>query len=203
MSADPLASMRCWALVVTLGGQEYEIPPLAAADWWPVLTGDVDVEDLLPADMSDLDDQLLDGTITGAEFNAAMIKVTEAAAGRPLRAALVLAAVAGQHWEIINGRLAQRGFRWDVMPLGAALDAIYALVTESMDEKDRDEFLKLLDPEAVKEAERARARAEFEKMAGAPPATGRSSAAPSGSTLPRTPPRPRSPRRPGRSAVPS
>jgi hypothetical protein len=202
MAADPLASMRCWGIGVTLGGHEYDIPPLPAADWWPVLMGDAAIEDLLPFDAGDLDDQLLDGSISHKELNAAMVSALEDAAGRPLRTALVLATVASKHWEIINGRLAQRGFRWDVMPLGAALDAIHAMIVENLDEKERAEFLKVLDPEAAKKAERDLARAEFEKMAGAPP-TGKSNVAPSGDILPKTPTPPRLRRRPVQSDVPN
>ena len=74
MDVDPLASMRCWAITVDLGGREFEIPALPAVDWWPVIL-DVDATaflDILKSD-ADLDGMLLDGTISGAALGEAMM----------------------------------------------------------------------------------------------------------------------------------
>lgn len=214
MDVDPLASMRCWALTVELGGREYEIPALPAADWWPVVS-DPDASSFLdilksgPAD--DLDAQLLDGSITGAELGAVMMDAVAEATGRSFHASFVLATVATSQWPIIGGELAQRGFRWDVMPIGAALDAVYAIVVAGLEEKNREKFLALLEDETLSQPGKKRTPSqrvvgEFESMAGPRPAPAPlpagASAAPSGSQRPRTRTRPRQNRQDGRSDEP-
>lgn len=201
MDVDPLASMRCWAITVELAGREFEIPALPAADWWPII---VDADplgafDLLKstseAEAFDLDTALLDGTITGADLGEALMDAIEEATGRSFHASFVLATVAASQWPIIGGELAQRGFRWDVQPIGAALDAIYAMVMANLEEKNREKFLALLEDESLSQPGKKRTPSqrvvgEFEAMAGPRPAPaplpGGASAAPSGSQRPRT-----------------
>lgn len=212
MDVDPLASMRCWGLTVELGGRDWEIPALPAVDWWPIL---VEAEptrilDLLVSS-SDLDALLLDGTVSGAELRVALTDVIEEATGRSFHVAFVLATVAAMHWPAIGGQLAQRGFRWDVQPIGAALDAVYVAIVGGMDKEGLDKFEAILENEALtqpgkKRAPSARVIAEFESMAGprpAPAPPGQSSAEPSGSEPPRTPTPRQPPRQDGRSAAPT
>lgn len=200
MTADPLASMGCWPVTVELGGREYEIPGLSAARWWQVLVGDVDVTDLLPVGANDaIDEQLLNGTLSSAEMTETLTAALEEVVGRPLKSALYLVALAMHQWEAVSGRLALAGFRWDVMPIAAALDAIYFMRMENADEESRAEFLKNYDPEAALKAEKAAAQAAFAEMAGPKPV--RSNAAPSAGTRARTP-RPYRPRRPREQSSP-
>jgi hypothetical protein len=209
--------MRCWALTVDLGGREFEIPALPAVDWWPVLVDPTAASflDLLKStDESssfDLDSALLDGTLTGAELGEAMADAVAEATGRSLHASFVLATVANSQWPIIGGELAQRGFRWDVAPIGAALDAIYALVTGGLEDKNREKFLALLEDESLSQPGKKRTPSqrvvgEFEAMAGPRPAPaplpGKASAGPSDSPRPRTRTRPRPPRQGGQSGAP-
>ena len=212
MEVDPLASMRCWEITVELGGREFDIPALPAVDWWPVLTedGPAAVVDLLKSD-ADLDAMLLDGRITSADLTEVIRDVVEEATGRSYHAAFVLATVASTSWPVIGGQLAQSGFRWDVQPIGAALDAIYAIVIGGLEEKNRDQFLALLENDSISQPGKKRTPSqkvveEFETMAGPRPAPaplpGKASAGPSGSPRPRTPRQPRQPRQGGRSAVP-
>lgn len=207
MDVDPAASMRCWAVEVQLGGRLFEVPPLPAADWWPVLTsGNLGIIlDFLPSTDSDAIDEML---LAGELDTTALTDAVEVAAGRSLHAAIVLAVVAKQNWAVISGRLAQRGFRWDMMPLGAALDAIYAMAVENMTEENRAKFEALLDaaPAGLGRKRRRGPRdvEKFEEIAGPKPTTGvRASGAPSGSSRPRTRPRPRPPRRAARSTGPT
>ena len=123
----------------------------------------------------------------------------------------MLATVASTHWPVIGGELAQRGFRWDVMPIGAALDAVYAIVVAGLEEKNREKFVALLEDETLSQPGKKRSPSqrvvgEFEAMAGPRPAPaplpGKASAEPSGSPRPRTRTRPRPPRQSGRSGAP-
>lgn len=195
-----------------LGGREFDIPALPAVDWWPVLTGQgpAAVVDLLKSDV-DLDTMLLDGRITSTDLSEVIRDVVEEATGRTYHAAFVLATVASVAWPTVGGQLAQTGFRWDVQPIGAALDAIYAIVVGSLEEKNREKFLAMLENDTVsapgkKRTPSQRVVDEFETMAGPRPAPaplpGKASAGPSGSRPTRTRTQPRQPRQGGRSAAP-
>jgi hypothetical protein len=203
MDVDPLASMRCWAIEIELGGRTFEIPALPAVDWWPVLVS-ADLAQILdfvvsmPDDPLNLDDLLLTGAVSGDALTEALIDAVEEATGRSLHASIVLAAVAANSWATVNGELAQRGFRWDIQPIGAALDAIYAVVTSRMEKEPLDKFLALLENEALTTGKapsgrrREKALADFEAMAGPRPTpVAATSGEPSGSGRPKTRTRPR------------
>jgi hypothetical protein len=212
MDVDPIASMRCWSLTVELGGREYEIPALPAADWWPVIAGGdlMSVTDLFTK-LDDFDEMLLDGTIDGAELGRVLTETVEQIAGRSLHVTYVLATVAGTQWPVVGGQLAQDGFRWDVMPIGAALDAIYSLIVNGLEDENRKKFLALLDNEALttpkdrrRTPDREKIRSEFEQFAGPPPTAGAlSTGVPSDNARPRTRRRPRPPHPDDPSPVPT
>jgi hypothetical protein len=205
VDVDPLASMRCWAITVRLGGKEFEIPALPAVDWWPVLVSvnPRRVLDLLKStDDADLDGMLLDGELSSAEIGEAVTDAIEEATGRSLHVSLVLALAADGNWPTIGGHLAQIGFRWDQQSIGAALDAIYAVIIGNLPEDARGKFEAVLENESLtqpgkKRTPSERVMTEFEAMAGPRPAPSppgqkpqQSSGGPSGSARPRT----RSPR---------
>jgi hypothetical protein len=216
---DPLASMRCWAITVELGGREFDIPALPAADWWPVLAdatafGLVDL--LKSTEGEELDAMLLDGQVTHAEMTEVLMEAIGEATGRTFHASFVLATVATMHWPVVGGQLARDGFRWDVLPIGAALDAVYSVIVDSFPadkdgEKAREKFLALLEDENLtkpggKKTPSKRVLTEFESMAGPMPAPaplpGKASAEPSVSQRPRTRTRPRQLLQDGQSGPP-
>lgn len=172
MDVDPVASLRCWAVEIELGSRTFEVPALPAADWFPILlSGDLSaVLDLIVSTPDDpLAELLLSGEMSVSDLTQALTDAVEEVAGRSWWASYVIAGVARHHWAELNGNLARRGFRWDAQPLGAALDALYALLCESITEQARlDEFRALLDrPPGKPDSEQA--MAEFEAIAGPKP----------------------------------
>jgi hypothetical protein len=205
--------MRCWAIELELGGRTFDVPALPAADWWPVLvSGDLgQILDFVvssPDDPANLDDLLLTGRIDPGDLGEALTDAIETTAGRSLHSALVLAYVARTQWSSINGAMVTRGFRWDVQPLGAALDAIYAEVTSRLNKDDLTSFLATLENEALTKGGRKakvseKVVSEFEGLAGPRPTSGvKSTGAPSDNARPRTRTRPRPPRQGGPSGEP-
>jgi hypothetical protein len=194
--------MRCWALELELGGRTFDVPALPAADWWPVLvSGDLtQILDFVVSTSGDLDEMLLTGEVTQDHLTQALTDAVEETAGRSLHASIVLSAVATMNWASVNGSLARRGFRWDQQPLGAALDALYATITEHMNKENLGKFLALLESESLTSGkptprQRAKMAEEFEGMAGPRPTSGvKSTGEPSGSGRPKTRTRPRPPR---------
>lgn len=210
---DPLASMRCWAIEIELGGRVFDIPALPAVEWWPVLiSGDLtqilDFVESRPDDPANLDEMILSDGVSSEDLTEALTDAIEETAGRSLHASIVIATVAGTHWPAVNGALASNGFRWDEQSLGAALDAVYAEITGRLKEDSLSEFLTLLDNEALTRGkptgrQRAKAQDEFERMAGPRPTAGAvASGERSGNARPRTRPRPVRRLQDGRSVSP-
>jgi len=198
--------MRCRAVEIELGGQTFAVPPLPAADWWPVLAegnlnriiGLVEDDDIL--------DHLLDESFDGVEFEQELIRAVEQVSGRTLHEALVIVSVAASAWWWIGGRLARYGFRWDVMPLGAALDAVHGLLMENLTDEVKKKYEAALMP-PVKKIDRAQAVNNFATFAGPIPTGGvkmpLSSDAQSGGTPTRSQPRQQSRPPRVRSAAPN
>lgn len=212
MDVDPLASMRCWAIELELGGRTFDVPALPAVDWWPVLvSGDLalilDFVVSTPGDPSSLDEMILTEGLGQDDLSEVLTDAVEAAAGRSLHAALVLAIVADSQWASINGAMVTRGFRWDQQPLGAALDAIYAEVVGRLEKDNLTKFLALLDNEGLTKGRKAKVSEkvvqEFEGFAGPRPTSGvKSTGGPSDNARPKTRRRPPPPRQGDRSPEP-
>ena len=204
MTVDPLASMRCWAIELELGGRTFDVPALPAVDWWPVISsGDLtqilDFVVSTPGDPNSLDEMILREGL-GSDLTEVLSDAVEAAAGRTFHAARVLAIVAESQWASINGAMVARGFRWDQQPLGAALDAIYAEVISRLDKEALTKFLAVLENEALTKGGRKakvseKVVEEFEGFAGPRPTSGvKSTGGPSDNARPKTRRRPQPPR---------
>jgi len=216
MNVDPLASMRCWAITVELGGREFEIPALPAVDWWPVIASmqPANILDMLKSnsetDEFELDGMLLDGRVTGEELSGVLRDVIEEVTGRTIQAAYVLALTATDRWDVVGPAVAQAGFRWDVQPIGAALDLVYSIIMSALKEENQKKFETLLEKDfSTPGRERVpdqRVISEFETMAGPRPSPAplpeKAIAALSGGQRPRTRIRPRQPLQDDRSAGP-
>lgn len=227
MISDPIASMRCWAVGVTLGGREYTIPALPAVSWWPVLA-DMRASaflDLIPG--TDLTEHLMTGEVPDSEIEEALIEALEETAGRPVAAAMVIAGLVSQHWAVFNGQLVRDGVRWDVLSLAAVLDALHALILERLgDQRDektqqllRDKYLAMLEqplPGTSRGIDHERRADDFAQIAGPMPTGGvrrpvtdtaeqpaRSTVARSAGTPSKTPPPSPPPRPHGRSGAPT
>lgn len=200
MKVDPIASLRCWAVEVELGGRTFDVPALPAADWFPVLA-EVDLSRVIDmiessSDGKELDDLILSGHVTGEEIEQALIDLIEEVTGRPFHTAIMLAALSASQWPSIGGELARRGFRWDVMPIGAALDAIYTTIVERVPNDHLPRLHALLESPVPTPGRRGkktseRALSDFEAMAGPKPSGVISTGVPSGSARPKTRLRPR------------
>jgi hypothetical protein len=209
VEVDPAASMRIWAIELDLGGRTFTVPALPAAGWFPVLLegNPLLVLEMIedgPAD-DELDTMILSGQVGAEEMTEALTLAIEQAAGRTYHCALVLAQMAALQWAAIAGVLAERGFSWEERPLGAALDAIYAVVCQRLDKDGLDKFQQLLDnPMATKggrrrKVSRDQAMSDFAAMAGPPPSQGaRATGERSGNARSRTRTRPQQRRQPGR-----
>jgi hypothetical protein len=211
MTTDPAASMRVWAVELNLAGRTFEIPPLPAADWLPLLMeGEISAVLDLIEDPDPLDEMILSGQAEPADLSASVTMAVEQVAGRSVHQALTLARVAHMEWAVVGGELARLGVRWDEIPLGAALDAIHSTVLAHLKPEGQEKFRALLDnedapagdtgPRLRRRPNRDRAMAQFEEMAGPKPAPVpvKATAGQSGGARPRTRQQPRQRPRSGR-----
>lgn len=190
IDVDPLASLKVWGAEFTVKGRTFDVPALPASEWFPILLQDdpLAVLDLVEGDVDDL---LVSGEVTLEELSGALADVVEEVTGRSLHVCRVLAGTAYHSWMTFNGAMTMAGFRWDVQPIGAALDAVYHLVLKWSDEDGTRKFLDLLENEALSNpgSDRAKKKAEddFSAMAGPRPTGGvLSTGAPSVGSRPRS-----------------
>jgi hypothetical protein len=197
VDVDPAASVRIWALELDLGGRTFDVPALPASVWFPIL---LEGNPLLVLDLiedEDVDDLLLSGQVAPDELLEALTVAIEQAAGRSFHAAFVLAQVAVLQWASVSGLMAERNFNWEDRPLGAALDLIYITVAKHLDKEASARFEQLLDNPTLtsggrrRPANRDKAMADFEALAGPKPEGVKATGARSGSARPKTRPRPR------------
>lgn len=135
---DPLASLRPWGFMVDLGGREYEIQPRTGAQWLEVLLPNpLELGDILPgmlgeAEQEELEEALMAGTVSESDIREACYEVIALASGREWWWTLTLVQSATTVWLQIYGQLVAQGVRFDSLPLGAVLDAMYATIASRM-----------------------------------------------------------------------
>lgn len=146
VDVDPLASLRGWGSTVELGGREYQLRAALAVEWLPILMIDpLDLSAIIPGMVEqdveeDLEDALIQGTVSLDEIEQVCREVISMAAGRDWWWALnLLASVAGA-WMTIFGNLVARGMDVSRLPLGALLDAMYAECAARMDKDHLRDF---------------------------------------------------------------
>lgn len=132
--------------MVDLGGREYEIEPCSAAQWLAVLLPNpLDLSEILPGMLSDageeeLEEALMAGQVSEADMREACLEVISMASGRNWWWALNLVQSAATIWLQVYGQLISHGVRFDQLPLGAALDAMYASIAARMDKDQLRSF---------------------------------------------------------------
>lgn len=152
MVTDPVASLKPWPTVVTVAGQDYEVPAWPAADWLSALMADpLDLNDLLynlAPDLADaIDDALLSDALDFDDYLNLALDLVTTASGRPWFKALRLIGTVRENWDVVGAELELRGVDAARVSLGAWLDIALITVLKMMNEKDVPMFtLKLEAP---------------------------------------------------------
>lgn len=95
---------------------------------WDIIPG------LCPDQEDEIVEELMDSSMSSAEFRDACLDVISEATGRPWWIALRLIAVASESWETVGGRLSYSSIHASQISLGAWLDAVFLICLESMPE---------------------------------------------------------------------
>lgn len=143
-AAGALAALDIVGAEVDLAGGTYDVPPLSAAAWFALILRD-DVALPLVATLGQQGQHevmwaLLQGRLTMDEITECTRLTLEAMSGWRWWEADRLIRSSAASWRMIGGELARLGLDLRVIPLAAALNAIYAICCRTMDKDQRTRF---------------------------------------------------------------
>lgn len=137
---DPTWSLRPWPLLVVLGGKEYEVPALPAADWLTYLMrSEIDFDGMVLDFFPDSEHQLVDGSVTVDDLYEACFDVLETIGGRAWWVTLRLVNIARESWHILGPQMLE-AIDFERVSIAAWLDVLLVKVVNSMDPKDTAMF---------------------------------------------------------------
>lgn len=138
---DPLAALKCWPITVELGGLEFTIPPVPAAEWFLAILGGQPLPIvpglLTPEEQEVVSDLIVFGRVDLREVVTASREALELASGWRWWEADRLIRSAGAQWKLLGGDLTRSGVDLNVLPLGAVLNALYSMAVKGMNEQKR------------------------------------------------------------------
>lgn len=170
LNRDPISSLRPWPVTVTLGGRDWDIPAMPAADWLVILmTDELDPDDVFPGllsseDAADVEDFLSSGVITLEQMYDIVRDIVATATARQWWVGLRLILLARDSWNNIGAQLILKQVDASKVSLSAWLDTVLLTLLNSMDPKDVAMFTMQL--EAPPEGEELPAE-DMEMSAGA------------------------------------
>lgn len=157
--SSPVWSLKPWPVVVTLAGQEFEIPAMSAASWLSCLMEEeLDLEDVFPGLTGREDevfDLVLDGLTTMDAIELSALEVVSAVSGRPWWVAMKLIGAARGSWQILGAALIQK-VDPSVVSLSAWLDVLLLEIMDRMKPEQAQMFalrLEVPPPELAEDAE--------------------------------------------------
>lgn len=137
---DPVWSLRPWPLVVYLGGEEYEVPALPAADWLAYLMREEpDFDGMILDFFPESEDKLMDGTLDVDDLYETCFDVLETVGGRMWWVTLRLVNLARESWHILGPQMLE-AIDFEHVSIAAWLDVLLVKIVHSMDPKDTAMF---------------------------------------------------------------
>jgi len=144
-TARPIDRLRPAAISVPLGGFSFTIPSLPAAQWITAIS-DTHMEMavlpglLPPREAWRLEEMLMDEHVSNQQLNLSVYRAISDASGRDWWQTLRLVGAAADETGRILGELELRGVDPHAMTLARWVSAVYALLTQNMDEKELFKF---------------------------------------------------------------
>lgn len=136
---SPARSLRPTPVVFTVGGLDYELPPLPAADWLNTLMQPWTPDDLLL-------DLVPNGVqvalrIEPEDVEPLVLALIEEASGRDWWVALRLVGAVQGGWSVLGPEMILQGVDPERLSLAAWLDAMTLLILRAMNKDDHAMFL--------------------------------------------------------------
>lgn len=178
LNTDLVWSLRPWPTLLSLGGQEFQVPALSAADWIPaILDMQEDTLSLLTAllaeeDMERLTDLMFTGSVESEDLFTLCTDLLTTVGARPWWITVRLITVAQQHWDTLGAEMMLKGIDAATLSLSGWLDVFLLVLLRMMDPKEVTMFtmkLEMVPPEfadKIPEEELEISRDAFLSMAG-------------------------------------
>lgn len=129
-------SLKPWPVVLQLGGREFEIPAMSAADWLAYLMQPVpDIDGLVLDFLGGVEDLIYAGAVGVEDLEELMLDVVSTVCARPWWVALRQTKVARDAWPVLGPKLLER-IDLERVSIAAFLDVLLTITLESMDPKD-------------------------------------------------------------------
>lgn len=148
---DPVWALKPWPVTVEVGGQEFTIPAMPAADWLSVLmVPEFDPDDVLPGLLPDeerdqFEDLLFEGSFTFEESQVLAMDTVALVSARNWWVSLRLIDVARVAWDNLGMEMASVDAAR--VPLAAWIDVLYFHIVQLLKKEERTMFfLKLEQP---------------------------------------------------------
>lgn len=146
MKIDATASLKVWAVTVTLGGERHRIPPRPAAAWLAAI-GSNNLSRVVPGLLEDVEagedllDRVLDGEIPVTEWQDACRQAIGTVTGMKWWTAARLTSYLLDNWGTMGGAIIAKGLDPATAPVGSVLTLVYRIALENC--KDEAERRKL------------------------------------------------------------
>lgn len=128
-------SLKPWPAVVLLGGREFTIPAMGAADWLAYLMqSSPDVDGLILDFLGGTDELLYTGKITIEELYEAALNLISTVCARPWWVALRQTSVARGAWQVLGPKMLER-VDFERVSIAAFLDVLLVVTLENIDPK--------------------------------------------------------------------
>lgn len=145
LNVDPVWSLKPWPAVVLLGGREFDIPAMAAADWLAYLMQpSPDLDGLILDLLGSSEELLYADEITVEELYEAALSLISTVCARPWWVALRQTSVARNSWHVLGPKMLER-IDFERVSIAAFLDILLVVTLESIDPKSVTMFVMKLE----------------------------------------------------------
>lgn len=146
VNTDLVWSLKPWPTQIYLGGLEFEIPPLVAADWIPSI---IDMTEdpialmmgvLSEEDQGRLTDLMFTGTVLADDLFTLCMDLLTTVGARPWWVTIRLVTVAQHNWDTVGAEMLLKGVNANTMSLAGWLDVFLLVLLRMMDPKQTSMF---------------------------------------------------------------
>jgi hypothetical protein len=139
-------SLRPWPVVISVHGEDIEIPAYPATDWLQILMKEnISLEEILMELCPKGGSLLFDETLDPEELWDTLLDVVEQVSARHWWIALRVINVCRENWNVLGAEMFYRGIDPNILSLAAWLDAMLLLIIRAMDPKDVTMFIMKLE----------------------------------------------------------
>lgn len=143
---DPVSSLRPSPIVITVGGQEIEIPALPAVDWLEVLMSEnFGFDDLFIELLPDGVSMMLDDWVTPEDMEDLGLAILEEASARHWWIATRLIGTLMEHWDVMGPEATFHNVDPNRLSLAAWLDSMLVLLMQRIQADQQPMFVARLE----------------------------------------------------------